>query len=217
MPSERRDGGSSTGGAPRGDPGSVCPVTFSDPLDPLVPRLRDGDREALAEVYRVVGPQLLAWMRTQVRYGEVADDLVETTFVELIHACATFTGDGRSLRAWLFRAGRNNLIDWRRRAERRADHELDDQLADSLEDTLPSPEARVVQADAVDEVLDAMNELSPDQQEILRLRLLGQLSAAEVGELTGRSEGAVRALQHRGLRSLARVLEARRAADARGP
>lgn len=192
-------------------------MTSHEPLDPLVPRLRDGDREALADVYRIVAPQLRAWMRTQVRHGEVADDLVETTFVELIHAGATFNGDGRSLRAWLFRAGRNNLIDWRRRADRRADHHLDDDLVAGLEDPLPSPEDRVVQADAIDEVLGAMVELSTDQQEVLQLRLLGQLSAAEVGELTGRSEGAVRALQHRGLRSLARVLEQRRAEGAHHP
>jgi RNA polymerase sigma-70 factor (ECF subfamily) len=152
-------------------------------------------------------------LRTQVRHGEIADDLAEATFVELVLATDVEFADGVAVRGWLFRAARNNLIDWRRRAERRADHELPRRLAETHVDPDAGPEDAVLEHDAVAEVLDAMLELSDDQQEVLRLRLLGQLSAQEVGELTGRTEGAVRALQHRGLRSLARVLEQRRVTE----
>ena len=186
-------------------------------LDEAVGRMRAGDRDAVGEIYRELAPPIRGWLRTQVRHGEVADDLTEQTFVELVRATDTTFADGAAVRAWLFRAARNNLIDWRRRAARRADHELAPEVADAQPDPDPSPEQTVLQQDAVDEVLDAMQELSEDQQEVLRLRLLGQLSGLEVAELTGRTEGAVRALQHRGLRSLARVLEQRRERSANDP
>ncbi|HEX9890282.1 MAG TPA: RNA polymerase sigma factor [Nitriliruptorales bacterium] len=182
-------------------------------LDAAVERMRAGDREAVGDVYRTLAPHLRAWLRTQVQHGEIADDLAETTFVELVRATNVEFADGAAVRAWLFRAGRNNLIDWRRRAARRGDHQLTQEVAEAQPDRDLGPEHAVVQQDAVAEVLDAMQELSPDQQEVLRLRLLGQLSGLEVAELTGRTEGAVRALQHRGLRSLGRIIEGRRDED----
>lgn len=184
-------------------------VSDDDPLDPLVERVRDGDPDAVADVYREVAPGLRAFLRSQVRHGEIADDLVESTFVELIEARRSLKGDGRSLRTWLYRAARNNLYDWRRRAARRADHELTPEHEAELvdPDTGPADQTEVAEQTAL--VLDAMAELSEDQREVLQLRLLSELSSREVAEATGRTVGAVKALQHRGMRSLARVLEER--------
>lgn len=180
-----------------------------DPLDELVDGVRAGNPDAIAEVYLQVAPALRAFLRAEVRHGEVADDLVEHTFVELLEARATIRGGGRALRAWLFRAARNNLYDWRRRAARRADHELGQELTATLEDPDPNPETVAGERDALAEIRAALGELSPDQREVLELRLVAELTTAEVAELTGRTVGAVKALQHRGLAKLARVLRAR--------
>lgn len=183
-----------------------------DPLDDLVDGVRNGDRDAIAAVYLEVAPRLRAYLAAEVRHGEVADDLVEHTFIELIEGCATIRGDGRSLRGWLYRAARNNLYDWRRRAARRGDHELRDDHVEMLEDRDPDPEVIASERDAVAAIRDVMAELSPDQREVLELRLIAELTTAEVAELTGRTVGAVKALQHRGLQRLARLLEERRSA-----
>ncbi len=180
-----------------------------DPLDELVEGVRAGNPDAIAEVYLRVAPALRSFLRAEVRHGEVADDLVEQTFVELLEAHATIRGGGRALRSWLFRAARNNLFDWRRRAARRADHELRQELTATLEDPDPTPETVADQRDALADIREALGELSPDQREVLELRLIAELSTAEVAELTNRTVGAVKALQHRGLAKLAGVLRAR--------
>lgn len=192
---------------------SGSPVADADPLDALVDGVRTGDRDAIAAVYLEVAPRLRAFLRAEVRHGEVADDLVEHTFVELLEGHATIRGDGRSLRMWLYRAARNNLYDWRRRAARRSDHQLQDEHLAALEDPDPDPERVASERDALDEIRQALAELSPDQREVLELRLVGELTTAEVADLTDRTVGAVKALQHRGLARLARVLEERRAAS----
>ncbi len=180
-----------------------------DPLDELVDGVRAGNPDAIAEVYLRVAPPLRSFLRAEVRHGEVADDLVEHTFVELIEAHETIRGGGRALRTWLFRAARNNLYDWRRRAARRADHELREELTATLVDPDPTPETVAGERDALADIREALGELSADQREVLQLRLIAELTTAEVAELTGRTIGAVKALQHRGLSKLARVLRAR--------
>ncbi|HEX2029396.1 MAG TPA: sigma-70 family RNA polymerase sigma factor [Nitriliruptorales bacterium] len=181
----------------------------SEVLDEFVDGVRRGDPDAISAVYLEVAPALRAYLRSEVHHGEVADDLVEHTFVELIESHDTIRGDGRALRTWLYRAARNNLYDWRRRAARRADHELKDELVATLQDGDPGPETVASERDALADIRDALDQLSPDQREVLQLRLVAELSTAEVAELTERTVGAVKALQHRGLANMARILESR--------
>jgi RNA polymerase sigma-70 factor, ECF subfamily len=176
-----------------------------DPLDHLVDGVRSGDREAIAAVYLAVAPGLRGFLRRRVGHGEVADDLVEQTFLELIEGGHRLRGGGRSLRAWLFRAARNNLDDWRRRAERRSDHELRDHHLAGLTAPVHHDPSEVVDHDPVLEA--ALRQLTPAQREVLELRLVADLPVADVASMTGRSAGAVKLLQHRALRRLAGLLE----------
>ena len=177
-----------------------------EPLDDLVEGVRRGDRDAIAAVYLEVGPVLRGFLRRRVPHGEVADDLVEQTFIELIEGADRIRGDGSALRAWLFRAARNNLYDWAKRADRRSDHELTPGRADALPDGAADP-AELALGSMVDpDLLAAFGRLTADQREVLELRLLAELSLAEVAEITGRSVGAVKLLQHRAVRRLADLL-----------
>lgn len=178
-------------------------------LDEYVEGVRRGDPDAISAVYLELAPALRAFLRSEVHHGEVADDLVEHTFLELIESHDTIRGDGRSLRTWLYRAARNNLYDWRRRAARRADHQLKEELAATLQDRDPGPETVASERDALGDIRDALEQLTPDQRDVLQLRLVAELSTAEVAELTARTVGAVKALQHRGLANLTRILESR--------
>jgi RNA polymerase sigma-70 factor, ECF subfamily len=176
-----------------------------DPLDPLADAVRRGDRDAIAAVYLETAPALRAYLRRQVAHGEVADDLVEQAFVALLRSHATIRGEGRALRAWLYRTARHDLLDWRKRAERRADHQLTEDHLTSLtaeaddpgEITATTPDPRVARAVA---------QLTPEQREVLELRLVADLRVAEVAAVVGRSEGAVKLLQHRALRRLRTLL-----------
>lgn len=179
----------------------------AEALDGAVDGVRRGDPDAISAVYLEVAPALRAFLRNEVSHGEVADDLVEQTFLELIEAHDTIRGDGRSLRAWLFQAARHNLYDWRRRAARRSDHELTDEMRAALGSEAPDPHEAMTDADDVARIRNAMAELTPDQREVLELRLIAELPIAEVARITDKTEGAVKQLQHRGLRRLSRTLD----------
>jgi RNA polymerase sigma-70 factor, ECF subfamily len=187
--------------APRGATDAAA-----DPLDGLVGAVRDGDPEAIAQVYLAVAPGLRGYLRRQVRHGEVADDLVEQTFVELLESTHRLRADGgEALRAWLYRAARNNLVDWRRRAERRSDHELRERHTVHLVDPTADDPADV--STSTDPELEAaLAQLTELQREVLELRLVADLPVAEVARITGRSSGAVALVQHRALRRLANLL-----------
>jgi RNA polymerase sigma-70 factor, ECF subfamily len=182
-------------------------VPGDDPLDALVDGVRSGDRDAIAEVYLLVAPRLRGYLRRQVRHGEVADDLVEQTFVELLEGAHRLRADGGgALRAWLYRAARNNLLDWRRRADRRGDHELRDHHTVHLVGPTADDPAEV--ASSPDPALEAaLTHLTALQREVLELRLVADLPVAEVARITGRTRGAVALVQHRALRRLATLLE----------
>lgn len=177
-----------------------------EPLDELVAGVRRGDRDAIAAVYLEVAPALRGFLRRRVPHGEVADDLVEETFVELIEVGERFRGDGRSLRAWLYRAARNNLKDWAKRADRRSDHELTAEQAAAVPASDGAVDERAL-AGVVDPALvAALQQLTPEQREVIELRLIAELSLAQVAEITDRTVGAVKLLQHRAVRRLARLL-----------
>jgi RNA polymerase sigma-70 factor, ECF subfamily len=176
-----------------------------EPLDRLVEGVRRGDRDAIAAVYLEVAPALRGFLRRRVAHGEVADDLVEQTFVELLEGAERFRGDGRALRAWLYRAARNNLRDWAKRADRRSDHAL------PHEPTHGGTVDRDVSDEALHDLLDprleaALARLTVEQREVVELRLVAELSLAQVAELTGRTVGAVKLLQYRALKRLAQLL-----------
>ena len=178
-----------------------------EPLDELVAGVRRGDRDAIAAVYLEVAPALRGFLRRRVPHGEVADDLVEETFVELIEVGERFRGDGRSLRAWLYRAARNNLKDWAKRADRRSDHELTAEHAASVPAADGAVDERALAGMVDPALIAALQQLTPEQREVIELRLVAELSLAQVAEITDRTVGAVKLLQHRAVRRLARLLE----------
>lgn len=179
----------------------------ADPLDGLVDAVRRGDRDAIAAVYLEVAPALRGFLLRRVGHGEVADDLVEQTFLELIEACASIRGSGRSLRGWLFRAARNNLADWRKRAERRSDHPLRDHHLAAMFDDAPDPAEHAIASQVDPRLVTALRQLTDEQREVVELRVVAGLSLSQVAEQTGRSVGAVKLLQYRALQRLAKLLD----------
>jgi RNA polymerase sigma-70 factor, ECF subfamily len=182
----------------------------SDPLDALVDAVRRGDRDAIGAVYLEVAPDLRNYLLRRVPHGWTADDLLAQTFLELVTSTGSFRGDGLALRTWLYRAARHNLMDWRKRADRRGEHELTAEHAASIPAAGAGTDDQVLDQEIDRDVLEAFAKLTPEQREVLELRLLAGLPIAAVAELTGRNAGAVKALQHRAVRRLASVLDRRR-------
>lgn len=168
--------------------------------------VRAGDPDAVGAVYVVLADRLLGYLTARVRDRSAAEDLLELTFVELLQKGRTIRGGPASIKVWLFRAAHFNALDHLRRVTRRAE-ELSDDIS-SLEriDLAPGPEEIAESAETTRRVRAAMTHLSEEQRQVLLLRYVAGLTAPEVGAVLNKSDGAIRSLQHRGERSLARLL-----------
>lgn len=171
--------------------------------DEVAAGVRRGDPDALSEVYRVLSGPLTAYLRSQVRDAQLAEDLATETFLKLVRGCRRLEGGPFQIRSWLYRVAQRNVIDHLRARSRRPDEELTDLPPEELM-AEGDPAVAVEGRDTLDRIHQALEQLSPDQAEVLRLRLIAGLSAPEAALVIGKTEGAVRALQHRGVATLAR-------------
>src|SRR4030095_12169767 len=133
-----------------------------------------------------------------------AEDLTGTAFVSAIEGLPRFHGPIEALGGWLFQIARHDLYDHRRRQARSRIEPLEDNLNEvaviaGAEDPQELAHARREGS----RVLAAMRELSPDQREVLLLRMGAGLTAPEVAEVLGKTTGAVQAPQLRRLATLA--------------
>ena len=147
------------------------------------------------EVYRALAPTVLGYLRAQ--RAPDPEDVLGEVFLQVARDLHRFSGDEAALRRWVFAIAHNRLLDARRRQGRRPA---------VVTDTVPEQRARPP-ADPVDPALvAALPRLTPDQREVLVLRFVADLPLEDVARITRRRVGAVKALQHRGLDSLARIL-----------
>lgn len=178
--------------------------------DDVVEGVHARDPDALARCYEVMATPLYRYLLARSRDPGLAEDMVEATFVELVEYAPALRGGADGLRAWLFRAARNNLLDEQRKTTRRGDVALDQRgsseppASEAAPD--PGPEERFLAGERDARVRVALAHLSDDQQEVLSLRFAAELTSQQVADVTGRSVGAVKALQHRGLAALKRLL-----------
>lgn len=183
-------------------------VVEQDPFAEVIERAAGGDPGAWGQIYERFSGPLFGFFLHQVRDREVAEDLTAGVFLEALQSRTRFYGDAAALRSWLFRIARNNLIDhWRRsqRARSESFHEIDEaELARSVQVEDPEDTA-IVRLDR-QRLRAGIDTLSADQQEVVLLRLAGDLTSAEIAAIVGKSVGAVKALQHRAITALARVL-----------
>jgi RNA polymerase sigma-70 factor (ECF subfamily) len=149
------------------------------------------------QIYRQLAPAVLGYLRAQ-RAVE-PEDLLGEVFLQVARDLPRFSGDEDALRRWVFTIAHHRLIDDRRRRARRplvSDNEIPDVAAPELPET----------ADPA--LLAALEQLTPEQREVVLLRFIGDLPLEAVATMTKRKVGAVKALQHRALEQLGRILRA---------
>jgi len=161
---------------------------------------RQGDQGAWAELYDAVAAQMLGYLR-----GHGAGDpegLLGDAFLQLSRNLQTFEGDEAGFRSWAFTVAHHRLIDERRKLARRP-QETEYPVTEPETPRAPADvEAEAIQAVDQSSIEQLLNTLSEDQRDVVLLRVLGGLTTGETAATIGKSEGAVRVLQHRALRAL---------------
>ena len=172
--------------------------------DPLLSRVQAFDRQALADVYESYQPLIYSYIFRRVGDVEPARDLTADVFKHLLQAVQQGNGPEQSLRAWLYRAAHNQVVDYYRRQQFR--HHLP--LSDDYLTTADEPAQMAEQAFLVGKVRQALHTLTPDQQEVIALKFLEGWSNDEIATQINKPVGAVKSLQHRALAALQRGLVA---------
>jgi RNA polymerase sigma-70 factor, ECF subfamily len=165
----------------------------------LVERGRAGDREALECLYRLHAGRIEAYLAGSVGNRHDAEDLTSQTFSRMLERIDRHEDRSLPFSAWLFRIARNAAIDHFRSARR---EQLDGARRESGE-VAPSAEEAAFRHLADRRVAELASRLSVDQRRVVAHRFLLGRSNAEAAFALGKSEGAVKALQHRALASLA--------------
>lgn len=139
-----------------------------------------------------------------------AEDLTSEVFLGMLRSIGSFDGDEAAFRSWLFTIAHRRLLDHRRGSARRPQaSSLDKNTAGSLSPVEPGagPESSTLERLATERVTWLCRQLSADQRDVLLLRLVLGATVEEVAASVGRSTGAVKALQRRGLANLRSLLE----------
>jgi RNA polymerase sigma-70 factor (ECF subfamily) len=179
-----------------------------EPHPALVERARHRDPQAWAEIYERFSRQIYSFFLHAVRDRRAAEDLSAGVFLEALEAVDRFSGAPRAMRVWLFQIGRRSLIDYFRSDGRAQVVPIED--ADSGEivafDPADDPELAALTALVRQNLLLAVHAPSKDQKEVVLLRLVGELTSAEITNIVGKSVGAVKALQYRAMTALGKAL-----------
>ncbi|WP_435585789.1 sigma-70 family RNA polymerase sigma factor [Micromonospora aurantiaca (nom. illeg.)] len=178
----------------------------------LVTAAQTGDRDAFAELFRRYRPLVFNVIYRRVNNRELAEDLTQDVFLRALKSIERVTWQGRDIGAWLVTIARNIVIDHFKSGRSRLEYTVGDVMAHHLgvDFTDHSPEGNPA-ASAVAhlvnvELLTAVKTLTGDQQDVVILRFLHGLSVAETAAAVGKQEGAVKAIQYRACRTLARLL-----------
>jgi RNA polymerase sigma-70 factor (ECF subfamily) len=179
-------------------------VTEADlDLSNIIARAQSGDAGAFGDLYVRYAGQILRYLYVRTREHESAQDLTQEVFVRVIKGIGGFEFRGeKSFLGWLYTIAGNVLIGQARRKRAVATP-----LDESIELADPRSQEEVLSVFDRMEIQQAIRQLTDDQQHVLTLKFFAGLSNQEIAATLGRSEGAVKALQHRALQALQVILE----------
>jgi RNA polymerase sigma factor (sigma-70 family) len=162
-----------------------------------------GDARALEGIYRELAPAVLGYLRAQG--AAEPEDVGSEVFVAVVRGMGRFRGNEQDFRAWVFSITHRRLVDERRRLARRRDDPAD---PSELMQRIGHTRVGDVEEEALAHLgqgwaLRAVAGLTPDQRDVLLLRVLADLSVEETARILRKRKGAVKTLQRRALRRLA--------------
>jgi RNA polymerase sigma-70 factor (ECF subfamily) len=170
----------------------------------LVELARGGDSEAFGLLYDHYHASVYRFLYYRVGSVPLAEDLTAETFFRALRSMSSFRWQGKDFGAWLMTIARNLAMDHFKAGRTRLEQTTEDMA--TLDTTTEGPENAVLSLLTNEALLEALSQLPTEQRECLVMRFLQGLSIAETADALGRSAGAVKQLQLRGVRNLAKIL-----------
>ena len=179
-------------------------MTLGHSFDTTLLGARQGAESAWAAIYRDLAPAVLGYFRA--RRAVEPQDLVAEVFLHVVRDLGSFEGGEREFRAWVFTIAHHRLLDDHRRRGSRPVEPAPDEALLAVEPEGHAVEDALARRLGDEEVRRLIGLLSADQQAVLLLRIVGDLTVEQVARVTGKRPGAVKALQRRGLAAIKREL-----------
>jgi RNA polymerase sigma-70 factor, ECF subfamily len=198
------DGGSGTGSDADLAVSSEQDEAEGSRLIALVELARRGDCDAFGMLYDHYHAAVYRFVYYRVGSVTLAEDLTSETFFRALRGMPSFRWQGKDFGAWLMTIARNLTMDHFKAGRTRLELATEDMSPH--DGATESPETSVLASLTNTALLEALKELPHEQQECLIMRFLQGLSIAETAQVLGRSDGAVKQLQLRGVRNLAKLL-----------
>jgi len=178
------------------------PATIGDDFPAVLRAARAGEPWAFARVHSWLARTVAGYLRSQG--AEDPDGLANDVFLRAFTNLHRFEGSERNFRSWVLTIAHHRLVDQRRRAARRP-------VSESLDSFLETRATGDVEHEALtrvgtDRVHRLLGRLAPDQRDVILLRIVADLTVEQVAEALGKTPGAVKQLQRRGLAALQRIL-----------
>jgi RNA polymerase sigma-70 factor (ECF subfamily) len=163
-----------------------------------------GDKDAFGALYERHVGRIYSYIYYRTGNVNDAEDLTARVFQRAMHHIVNYTDRGVPFSAWLYRIAHNLVANWHRDRSRRQEIPISDAPLVAKGDP---PEAALMRTQEEDALLRIIRTLPADRQQLLILKFVEHLSNAEIGDIMGRSEGAVKSLYHRTLLSLREEVE----------
>lgn len=171
----------------------------------LVEQAVGGDSAAFGQLYDRYADLVYRYICYRVGQPALAEDLTSETFLRALRSIAGYQMQGKDFGAWLVTIARNLIADHYKSSRYRLELSTAE-LTDIPSQPVAGPEQQVLDAISNEALLAAVARLNPEQQECIALRFLQGLSVSETAQLMGKREGAIKALQFRAIRALARLV-----------
>ena len=168
----------------------------------LVRRAQEHQQDAFAELYERYFDKIYRYCVMKIGSRPEAEDMAQQVFIKAANSISSFKWRNVPFSAWLYRIAHNQMVDYLRKKSRQQSVPLDEAVAVSDSNPQKATELKM----DIEEMIKATRGLTDAQREVISLRFAGELPIARVAEIMGKSQGAVKALQHSAIVALRKTM-----------
>ncbi len=168
----------------------------------LVLQAQKCNQEAFAKLYEQNFDKIYRYISLKVGNNTEAEDMTQQVFIKALQSISSYKWKDVPFSAWLFRIAHNQVIDYYRKQSRQSTTPLYEYMAV----TNNNPEKAIEDKSDIERLLIASKKLTAAQQEVITLRFAGELPIAEVARIMGKTQGAIKALQHSAIAALRKLM-----------
>ena len=168
----------------------------------LVRRAQQRDQQAFTQLYEEHFDRIYRYVALRIGNEMEAEDIAQQVFLKALQSISSFKWKGIPFSAWLFRIAHNQVVDYLRKKTKQSTVPIDEVQASSSS----NPQLLVEQRLDIEQLLSATKRLTEAQREVISLRFASELPIAQAAKIMGKSQGAVKALQHSAIVALRKAL-----------